>query len=192
MVRAYRGRKSVLGFTLAELLIALLILGEIATFTIPKIITAQANGRYNAVAKETISMVAAAYQQYSYTNGISGSVGIAALTQYMNYVKVDTTTVINSTSSTYNCGGGGSNRCLALHNGAYLYYDPITNFSGTNTTNGVWFGIDPSGVNDTVYSAGFALTYTGRVMSYGDVDTTYTYNTGTIGPGATNPSWFSW
>lgn len=42
------------GFTLAELLIALTILGVIATFTIPKILTAQQASTYNAIAKETM------------------------------------------------------------------------------------------------------------------------------------------
>lgn len=180
------------GFTLADVLISLLILGEIATFTIPKIITAQQNGRYNAATKEATAMVAAAYQQYVYTYGASSSIGIAALTQYMNYVKMDTTSIVDSTSGTYNCGGGGNNRCLILHSGAYFYYNPSNSFSGANTTNGVWFGVDPSGYDDSTAAVGFVITYQGRIMSYGDVDTTYTYNAGTISSGATNASWFSW
>lgn len=43
------------GFTLAELLISLLILGEIATFTIPKILSAQQNGSKKAIIKETVA-----------------------------------------------------------------------------------------------------------------------------------------
>lgn len=48
------------GFTLAELLIALLILGEIATFTIPKILSSSQNGRKKVVLKETISVLSEA------------------------------------------------------------------------------------------------------------------------------------
>lgn len=44
--------KTIPGFTLAELLIALGISGVIATFAIPKILAAQTNGKYKAVAKE--------------------------------------------------------------------------------------------------------------------------------------------
>ena len=40
------------GFTLAELLISLGILGLIATFTIPKIVGAAGDSKYNAAAKE--------------------------------------------------------------------------------------------------------------------------------------------
>lgn len=55
-------------FTLAELLIALAILGVIATFTIPKILNSQANGQKTAVFKETI----AAYNQALYEGVITG------------------------------------------------------------------------------------------------------------------------
>ncbi len=50
------------GFTLAELLIALALLGVIATFTIPKVLQANTDAKYNAEAKETIQMIANAYQ----------------------------------------------------------------------------------------------------------------------------------
>jgi prepilin-type N-terminal cleavage/methylation domain-containing protein len=55
-------RTYLIGFTLAELLIALTILGEIAAFTIPKIISSQQNGQKRAVTKEMIAMFSAAYQ----------------------------------------------------------------------------------------------------------------------------------
>ena len=58
------------GFTLAELLIALTILGVIATFTIPKILHSQDNAQRAAVFKETI----AAYSQIVYTGVISGDI----------------------------------------------------------------------------------------------------------------------
>jgi hypothetical protein len=102
---------------------------------------------------------------------------------------------VNGTSSTYDFSGAATRQCLVLHNGAYLFYNPNAYFAGTNTTNALWFGIDPSGANDSVSGIGFVLTYKGRTMSYGDLDTTYSYNTGTGGgtiTGAANPSWFSW
>jgi type II secretory pathway pseudopilin PulG len=43
------------GFTLAELLISLLILAEIATFAIPKILSTQQDARKKAIFKETIA-----------------------------------------------------------------------------------------------------------------------------------------
>src|SRR5689334_18650453 len=116
-------KSSFFGFTLAELLISLAILGVIATFTIPKIITAQTNSRYNAIANEAASMVSAAYQQYRHNNSsVTAGVGIEDLTPYMNYVATDTSTVIDDkqTGGTYTCGGGSANYCLRLHSGAML------------------------------------------------------------------------
>lgn len=53
-------RLTATGFTLAELLIALLILGEIATFTTPKISSSSQNAQKNAVFKEMIGALSEA------------------------------------------------------------------------------------------------------------------------------------
>ncbi len=57
------------GFTLAELLSALVILGIIASFTIPKILNGQQDGRRIAVFKETI----AAINQAGYNQALRGN-----------------------------------------------------------------------------------------------------------------------
>jgi len=57
------GRPFQEGFTLAELLIALLILGEIATFTIPKLIISVQNQQNRTALRETI----AAFSEILYT-----------------------------------------------------------------------------------------------------------------------------
>ena len=59
-----RNKNSQLAFTLAELLIALAILGVIATFTIPKILDSGSNSQWNAIGKEAAAMVSGAYQSY--------------------------------------------------------------------------------------------------------------------------------
>ena len=48
------------GFTLAELLIALGILGVIATFTIPKVLQTNQNAQWQATGKEAIAMISGA------------------------------------------------------------------------------------------------------------------------------------
>jgi prepilin-type N-terminal cleavage/methylation domain-containing protein len=87
------GRRVHKGFTLAELLISLAILGIIATFTISKIISAQATSKYNAFAKEVVGMVSASFELYKQNYTVSSGTRISDLTQYMNYVSVDTTSM---------------------------------------------------------------------------------------------------
>ena len=45
------------GFTLVELLIALAILGTIATFTIPKVLQTQQDGKFKSIGKEAAGFV---------------------------------------------------------------------------------------------------------------------------------------
>lgn len=56
------------GFSLAELLLALLVLGQIAVFTIPKVLTAQQNSQRKAVFKETIATL----NEVVYTGVVTG------------------------------------------------------------------------------------------------------------------------
>ena len=88
---------------MAELLISLLILGEIATFTIPKILTAQQNGSNNAAAKEVAAMLSESFQQYGLSNAVSASTNAQVILPYLNYVSRDTTSVIDSNLGTWNC-----------------------------------------------------------------------------------------
>lgn len=89
------------GFTLAELLIALGILGVLATFTIPKVLMANQTSAYNAKAKETIAMVSGAFQAYQLQNTVDENTGIEDLTPYFNYVALVPGAELDSTP-----GGG--------------------------------------------------------------------------------------
>jgi prepilin-type N-terminal cleavage/methylation domain-containing protein len=187
------------GFTLAELLIALAILGVIATFSIPKILTAQANGRYNATAKEAIAMVAAAYQQAQFAGGVSGTTTAGDLTPYMNYVATDTSTLIDDwqTGTTWGCNN--TERCLVLHNGARLVYDDKTftqRVGSTAKDNALVFQFDPDGVysgttNGPGKSLAIVLYYDGGIGTQGTARPASFYPT--TYPGANfDPPWFSW
>jgi type II secretory pathway pseudopilin PulG len=189
------------GFTLAELLIALLILGEIATFTIPKIIMSQANTRNNAAAKEAMAMVSGAYQQYQVAQGaVPATAKFSDLTPYMNYVKVDTTSQLDDhvgANNNFDCSG---RLCLRLHTGGVLFtqYDSRS-FGGTSPTNAVLLYFDPDGTRTGTStdgpgkSVGFFLYYNGAVTSRANVrpgtaDSSVTHG---ASPSA-DPSWFSW
>jgi prepilin-type N-terminal cleavage/methylation domain-containing protein len=198
-------QKSLWGFTLAELLIALAILGVIATFTIPKILSVQQNGTYNTKAKEAAAMVAVAHKQARLAGELSASTGIDDLTQYMNYVRTDTSTVVDhhQLAGTYTCGSEAAAQCLRLHSGAIMRYgNSIFTIGGTNTTNAIWFSVDPDGTSDgTTNGPGkaveFWIYYSGRLATYGTMSSNTCQSiSGTPtchNPNpALDPPWFSW
>jgi type II secretory pathway pseudopilin PulG len=195
-------RRIALGFTLAELLISLLILAEIATFTIPKIITGQQNGSYNTKVKEAAAMVTGAYQRYQNEVGATAATGIQDLTPYMNYVAANITTIVDDkqTLGTYTCASVPAAQCLRLHSGAILRYGTSAGyyFGGTNTTNAIWFDIDPDGTTDgTTNGPGkaveFWMYYNGRLSTFGTIASNTCYNGGCANPTPTlDPPWFSW
>ena len=184
-------------FTLAELLIALAILGVIATFTIPKVLISQQNSTSNAIAKETIAAVSAAYRVYQLERQTSGSTNLTDLTPYLNYVSVDTTSLVDNHETNSTPVDCASTICLKLHNGAILY-GWSTTFAGTSATNAIYYYIDPDGVDGgstTGPSKALVmfLYFNGKTTNYGNIlpGTTSSYGVHTVCPGC-DPTWFSW
>lgn len=158
------------GFTLAELLIALAILGVIATFTIPKILSAQQSDTYKAIAKEDLSMISAALEQYKWTGNLSGSTSLDDLTPYMNFVKLDTSGSSvddDQLSATEDCLPAAP--CLRMHNGSAIHWLSGDTFGGTNTTTAMWFHIDADGVASSNKAVGIFLYYNGRLADEGQI-----------------------
>jgi prepilin-type N-terminal cleavage/methylation domain-containing protein len=187
-------------FTLAELLIALAILGVIATFTIPKVLIAQQDGKYNAIAKETASMVSGALQAYQQKNALTSAVSSADLTPYMNYVSVSTSgDAIDRGQGDTTTACSATYRCMRLHNGAVLLFTDDDPFSGTASTNALYFYVDPDGqvtdgtANGPGKSVVFFLYTTGRITTWGNL------LPGTVNDGGVyaadpskDPPWFKW
>ena len=198
-----RQRYSQPAFTLAELLIALAILGVIATFTIPKILDSGSDSKFNSIAKEAIGMVSGAYQSHKLANGTSTSTSMSDFTPYMNYVNADSTTTIDHiyTSTTIDCSNA-SHVCLRLHNGAMLRYVLTTpTFANSSATSAINFFIDPDGKVTTTGAVGTPgkslevyLYYNGRTTSRDSIlPNTYLDSNGPYNPNtANNPDWFSW
>ena len=190
------------GFTLAELLIALAILGVIATFTIPKVLQASSDAQFNAAGKEVAGMISGAYQAYQVRNTPVATTTIADLTPYMNYVSLQTTGQIDyvqNNATPYPCVTASP--CLVLHNGGRLFYDPGVYFNGTGN-NAVWFYFDPDGrVTDGTasgpgHSVLFALYFNGRIRTWATVEAGTQCSSGCGGglsPSPVNePPWFHW
>lgn len=192
------------GFTLAELLIALAILGVIASFTIPKLLDVSVTGKSNSICKETAAMVAGAYQTYKSVTPPKSTTSIGDLTPYMNYVKTDTTSFLdsglNGVPGAIDCSQGYIN-CLRLHNGALMAYRNDASFGGTNNTNVLFFLVDPNGVYDNPSATGnslpgqsvqFFLYYTGSIRDYKNADNNIADSLFTYGPTVHQVTWFSW
>ncbi len=191
------------GFTLAELLIALAILGVIATFTIPKVLQAQQNQSNVAKAKEVASMLSAALKQHEAKGLLNSSTYGKDLFAYMNYVNYDTSSVIdvhpnyNAPTGTFNCSGG--NPCIRLHNGSVLLAQGVY-FSGTSSTHYISFLFDPDGVasgssdDGPSKSVQFALYYNGLLRTRGTmIPNGCSSNNCTATPNsAYEPAWFHW
>ena len=112
------------GFSLPELLLVLLILGNIAAFSIPKILESQSSSRKEAVIKETI----AALNEVTYTAMLTNDPGLAPATFYDYYsTKMNTVRLCPNNISTEGCWAHAfgspdafASQGFVLHNGAVL------------------------------------------------------------------------
>lgn len=184
------------GFTLAELLIALAILGVIATFTIPKVLSSQQDSKNSAIAQEAAGMIAGAFDAYKQTHTVTNSTSTKDLTPYLNYALIQTSGLVdkNQTEDTFDCAAA---TCLKMHNGSVFYLFDI-NFAGTSSTNTILFYLDPDGVGQSTTdgpgkSVVFFLYPNGRISTYGSIapGSTSSWGAHNTCPGC-DPPWFHW
>jgi prepilin-type N-terminal cleavage/methylation domain-containing protein len=188
-------RSTMQGFTLSELLVSLAVLGLIAAFAIPKVLTAVNEAGVKAVGKEAISMVSSSFDSLrADSNGfLPKSTTAAQLVSKMNYVSLT----------------GAAPAVMTLHNGGTLSYNVDDSFVGNATLDGsIVFNIDPDGAGNSG-PISVLLGYDGRVWiadeayAAGAGSTPSTFNAqynqaGNIAltaPAATagaDTTWFSW
>lgn len=163
------------GFTLAELLMVISILAVIATYSIPKILVVQQNGRLNAITKEAVSMVSNAYHLHKLNGQSSAMTQANQLTPYLNYVKLETSNDDNcGTDSPMGvvtitpCGTayGVGYAMVRLHNGALLELRS-GHFMGTSASHAVHMVLDADGkATGNGDSVGLVLYHNGRITTF--------------------------
>jgi prepilin-type N-terminal cleavage/methylation domain-containing protein len=191
-------------FTLAELLIALAMIGLFATYTIPKVLGVQGNSKQNTQTLEVASMITAAYQKHQQAGLVTVNTVPGDLIQYLNYAgTVPNGTQIdldplNGNGPSWSCSA--LQVCIKLHSGGILLFQNSTPMTRLIPNEFVSIFYDPDGVASGISadspssSVWFLLYYSGRITSGRFIKAT-----DCIGPycpiggwGPSDPSWFHW
>jgi prepilin-type N-terminal cleavage/methylation domain-containing protein len=202
MSHATKKRSRKQAFSLVELLISLAIMGLVAVFTVPAVFQTSSSGqsaKYTSMAADTAFMIMNAYERYrAESTTVAMSTTAGALTSYMNYVAVDTSTPIDDWQGSGTWGCTSSVRCLVLHNGGRLAYwattYPFSSKPGTTSeTYALLFQFDPDGrvTTGTTNGPGKALPivlyYDGKVGTEGTARANSYYS----GTPSYDPPWFT-
>ena len=161
--------KKITGFSMAEILIALVLLGIIAAFAIPKILQNGEEGRKKAVFRETITLLAQVQQE----GMLSGDLTVPKLPDYF-FSKINATKVCQGNALTQGCWSaaqGSSPNALGsyeptepgcvLHSGVTITgFNPCCHVAGMST-NGIqldWNGpLPPTELVTINYSSSYVL-----------------------------------
>lgn len=167
--------RSTSGFTLSELLVSLAVLGLIAAFAIPKVLSAVADSSTKAIGKEAISVISSAYDSLKAENSgfVARSTTIAQLVARMNAER-------DVLAANYAANGvaaqAGSTNALKLQSGGIIYYNNTDTFVRNGTAEGTMaFRIDPDGEGN-FGSVSVYLGFDGRLWV---ADELYAAGTGT-------------
>jgi prepilin-type N-terminal cleavage/methylation domain-containing protein len=192
------------GFTLSELLVSLAVLGLIAAFAVPKVLTSVGNSTLLANAKEAIATISGSYEALKAdfngmlptTMGLSMTTGLPSkmsFNQLGNYTPglIGTPDVFVQAAAPV-----AGTHAVRFANNATIAFNPTDTFFTTTPVTGVLpnaqgrvaFEVDPDGVGP---NKGFSviLGYDGRVFVPGLVPLTQPFNgySAAGDPGAERP-----
>jgi prepilin-type N-terminal cleavage/methylation domain-containing protein len=216
IMKLYALEKDWTGFSIAEVLICVALIGILAAFTVPPILkgtNTDQTSKYNAMVKGVAVMISTAYERYKAANGGAVPTTMTAdnLMPYMSYSsnmastqQLDTHAGDGGIAS--NCTPSNGNQpgnCYGLHNGGALWSDTNSNFGGSTTLNVIYFRFDPNAKYDGVVNDApgmaiqLALYYDGYVKTRGTLRTNSTYYSFSSGTqvensvGNEDPGWFT-
>lgn len=129
------------GFTLAELLISLAILGVIATFTIPKILNSQQDGSKKAIFRETLAALMQAHHYGMQSGKLTVNNHRDFFFEHINAVKYCDTDATAQDCWHSASGAGHSNNepGLIMHNGAEVTgINPTGDNHGSGRYGNLW------------------------------------------------------
>lgn len=186
------------GFSLAETLVALLILSIISIYSIPKMIINTRTSASEVEAKEVAGFLTSAYQQHKIQTGVSSLTKGEDLIPYLNYVKIMTlgelVDAMEGSASSNNCDNGS--KCIKLHSGGVLYFSSFE-FGGTTATNAIKMQYDPDGVYSGLSTGPskairLYLYYNGRIATKGTIAPSTCDANGCDNPSTSqDPVWWS-
>ena len=190
------------GITLVEIMIAMVIVAAIAIFSIPKVLTVSQNSnetKWKRSSRQAIAEVSAAYSLYRQNNRtVPITTKLTDLTPYLNYVKYDTTSIVDGThcEGTLDCSSGGW-ACYHLKNGGLLLLKTGPSFNGTGKLNALNFKFDPDakitgGAGHEGTSLNTYMYYSGRMKTRAQIDDNTTDSAGTYSSASCDPNWWNW
>jgi prepilin-type N-terminal cleavage/methylation domain-containing protein len=196
-------KSSTQGFTLSELLIALAVLGLIATFTIPKVLYSTQSKQMNSITKELASAVVNAIMAEEVETGpltVNADIN-AILDRRLMTLGRDTSSMIdvepgNPFVTSIDCSNTAFFICRKLQNGAVISIDYDTKIGGTSANDGFMFFLDPDGKLSDFKAIAFFIYVDHGIKTRSQLkNPSYVMNTSsfTLTPRAnSDPSWFSW
>jgi prepilin-type N-terminal cleavage/methylation domain-containing protein len=178
------------GFTLAELLVGLALLGTIGTYTIPKVLITQRYQSANVAAVEIASSITANYHQKVNLEGrLASSITPNQLASNLNVIRFSSSyedgTLDGGMGYFWSCQSAVSvgQACVVLHNGGCLQ---ILQYGEVGYA-GFIFLFDPDN-NGPMERVVFYLSANGRLSS----GSTKGFLLGWGSSWESDPSWFHW
>ena len=164
------------GFTLSELLVALAVLGLIAAFAVPKVLTASGNATANAKVHKAAQAVVNGFEKWTQENGKNGTITLNEIMTVVNHSGILTTGIMDdhpNSTDVFDCATNTT--CYKMLDGTVIFfYTADGSFVDTTNNDAIHFLVDPDGlsngtaplaVSDPSASVGFALYYNGRIRS---------------------------